>query len=873
MAKGYQRHSRGGSFKKQDFGDLGLRSLDEQEQRIIDSLKLQASRSKEYGSQRLSYVKGIGATEQENREEIQRLETKLWQTAQDNRKTRADNEIDALLGQAKEAGLSADFWSDFSTTYSKQWGQLAQGLRDYADHRYAVDLSKDEEHIERRSKYTELAEGMEGVLGNKMDKSVAKNPDAYTGKKTNQTLLSSSSAHGKQESVFFNNNIESIRDVFFYKIQGITDPKDVRTIGEDYIIDYLKAVGVHPDSRGGRKIINRWTQKVLDESNDLFETQEAGRDKEVLIGLFQRMSDDPSEKNWHRAVQHVRRMYDETENGISKPENNAPRNIFESWARAAQLYYHYAPKDDPIRTNYDLFIDRVTNMRILKADGTGIQSEEMFNVKHAGRLEAELFVPWIRNYATMIDNERKADQAENVDAPLAELKKEVAEKGEENTIQNKEWVMQAEKKFNNNKAGLKAFYDWYGYDREKHLPFHEHVEFEENIYNPTAVGIQRNLWLLSRREVSHDTAYSYRNYDLIAEDLQQLLESGIHNDPTSKNWARNLVAKYNNSVNLDKGFSNNAEVTIQKLNAYRIQKFNELKKEDFTSAYARRKAAQELAEAEFDRGKPKGEGNEWGEGFFAHRTPASSNQTSFEGNMTAEWKVGGSLETTVADKSFEDMSFVYQNREGVAPVDSWIKNGNIISKSQGIGIVDQVTRGVWKGEIPQNVSNLAALMGWDKQETMNYVLTKLGFKTKIPVDSRTYLKKTGVVPYSDHKFKRNENEVLMWHAYVRHLGRFPEAGPIKNSNFIQFSNEVDMKRLMIENQQAAILGMFNPQTGMLSEVPDVKFGELSDDRVTSTFLRHIPKSWTGPNFHLPLSGRTLDKTWTGPEYTKDKEVY
>ena len=48
MAKNYNRHSGGGRFKRQDSSDLGLRAYKDQQDQIIDSLKLQQARSKEY---------------------------------------------------------------------------------------------------------------------------------------------------------------------------------------------------------------------------------------------------------------------------------------------------------------------------------------------------------------------------------------------------------------------------------------------------------------------------------------------------------------------------------------------------------------------------------------------------------------------------------------------------------------------------------------------------------------------------------------------------------------------------------------------------------------------------------------------------------
>ena len=47
MAKFYQRQSKGGRFDRNSVGDLGLRAFKDQQDQIIDSLKLQRLRSYE----------------------------------------------------------------------------------------------------------------------------------------------------------------------------------------------------------------------------------------------------------------------------------------------------------------------------------------------------------------------------------------------------------------------------------------------------------------------------------------------------------------------------------------------------------------------------------------------------------------------------------------------------------------------------------------------------------------------------------------------------------------------------------------------------------------------------------------------------------
>ena len=135
MAKNFKRHSRGGSFRKQNIGDGGLRSLSEQQSQIIDAMKEQRARSQQYGNEFVQSLRGVHVNEQENRKLIQNLESKVYSNKLENVKIRADREVDALEGQAKEYGKKAKFWEKFSTTYSKEWGKLAQGAVAFRDMR------------------------------------------------------------------------------------------------------------------------------------------------------------------------------------------------------------------------------------------------------------------------------------------------------------------------------------------------------------------------------------------------------------------------------------------------------------------------------------------------------------------------------------------------------------------------------------------------------------------------------------------------------------------------------------------------------------------------------------------------------------------
>lgn len=107
--KKFQRHAKGGRFKQQDFGDLGLSALKRNNDTIIDNLKLQSARNKEYRDDTEQSLRDVGRNELKNIQDLNSLENKIYKNKVGNIKVRADREIEAIRGQAKEAGKKSDF--------------------------------------------------------------------------------------------------------------------------------------------------------------------------------------------------------------------------------------------------------------------------------------------------------------------------------------------------------------------------------------------------------------------------------------------------------------------------------------------------------------------------------------------------------------------------------------------------------------------------------------------------------------------------------------------------------------------------------------------------------------------------------------------
>tara|TARA_R100001594_G_scaffold96954_4_gene131172 strand:+ start:314 stop:2680 length:2367 start_codon:yes stop_codon:yes gene_type:complete len=137
MAKNYQRHSKGGRFKRADIGDGGIRPYREQQRNIIDAIKLQQAQDKDISRDQLSGMRETAQAEANNRQILADLESSIYSVKRENIQKRQKTEVERLEDQAKEYEKQSQFWKDFSTTYSKQYGQAASEVWDFKDRMWA----------------------------------------------------------------------------------------------------------------------------------------------------------------------------------------------------------------------------------------------------------------------------------------------------------------------------------------------------------------------------------------------------------------------------------------------------------------------------------------------------------------------------------------------------------------------------------------------------------------------------------------------------------------------------------------------------------------------------------------------------------------
>ena len=112
-----------------------------------------------------------------------------------------------------------------------------------------------------------------------------------------------------------------------------------------------------------------------------------------------------------------------------------------------------------------------------------------------------------------------------------------------------------------------------------------------------------------------------------------------------------------------------------------------------------------------------------------------------------------------------------------------------------------INRGEWDGKLPENVTNFAALQGWDKRETLNRILDVLGFKIDVPVTTTEQINASGVNHMPDNgsfDYNKHKGSMALWNHYVNQLGKFPEIGPRLDKDFQTYTLTWDGKPVTLE---------------------------------------------------------------------------
>ena len=309
MTKRY-RYAKGGRFKRQEFGDLGLGALREHNKQQIDSLKLQQARSEEYRDDTEQSYKDIGRNEIQNQQILNDLEQKAYNNRVNAIRTRSKREVEALEGKAKEYGKQADFWKDFSTTYSKQYGEAAQEVtnlveRKISDARYE-EFKKNgglqanlEAQTEFETNITNTATNDKIKLRNNSDQNGDSFSIAYQLSKENQSTWPS---YSKKIAKDIEDGFDGIEAHLKQLAGNNMNEGNVLRLYEDHIKAVLNQAGVAKGTPGYEKALELARKKGYAQQLVLRNSREINQTIEIVEGYAEvhrsNLSGNPIFSEW-----------------------------------------------------------------------------------------------------------------------------------------------------------------------------------------------------------------------------------------------------------------------------------------------------------------------------------------------------------------------------------------------------------------------------------------------------------------------------------------------------------------------------------------------------------------------------------------------
>ena len=312
MAKNYKRHSQGKGFRRADIGDMGLRAYKEQQDTIINSLKLQ---NKQFEKTRKEFIDSDilkSAKEAENRRELKKLEDDVYDVKFENTKIRAEREIDALEHEADDLDKKSKFWLDFSTTYSKQYAEAAGTIYGAVDLKLAQDAfdkTLDDPNYLENLKNTEIFELLHDDDFNKWGELTLKEKKAFIEEKRAKIAQKSDIQRrkGHTEQMIqiedLKEKYELIKESAFQSIKerNIEITKDnVKEIIEIRGLEVLQAENIPWDSRAGRDFMKFIRGKAIDNQILYTNRHDVQEDTENINATLSEMKALKSRKSYGR---------------------------------------------------------------------------------------------------------------------------------------------------------------------------------------------------------------------------------------------------------------------------------------------------------------------------------------------------------------------------------------------------------------------------------------------------------------------------------------------------------------------------------------------------------------------------------------------
>jgi len=119
---------------------ISIDRIRQQNQNKLTGLERLQKQEEDQAKQNISDLRANEASRSEVARINRNLEVDIYRKKRDAIEVTAARTVENIRGQAEEAGKTAAFWQDFSTTGVKNYAQLAQGLFGYLEYREGQDL-------------------------------------------------------------------------------------------------------------------------------------------------------------------------------------------------------------------------------------------------------------------------------------------------------------------------------------------------------------------------------------------------------------------------------------------------------------------------------------------------------------------------------------------------------------------------------------------------------------------------------------------------------------------------------------------------------------------------------------------------------------
>ena len=291
MAKNYKiRSGGGGRFKGLNASDLGLSAQAKASKVQTDALKLRAAQQKEYSREHETGLRQTGAKEIENAKYLQNLENNIYNTKLNNIKKRAETEVDSIRGKAREARRESDFWMQLAPKYASQLAETGIKLGKWADRRAAQKAFRANTKVDAYFDPNVVPENANKILwkdGFKDRLTEISNGDFSNAPIFADVELSKSENLASLAVEKYNQTPELFDQSFRAELKpGDLTHETAVELRVEYMYKYLADSGVHPNTRGAQKLIDKAISLGRKESQKLYDTGEAGKNMDRLENLF-----------------------------------------------------------------------------------------------------------------------------------------------------------------------------------------------------------------------------------------------------------------------------------------------------------------------------------------------------------------------------------------------------------------------------------------------------------------------------------------------------------------------------------------------------------------------------------------------------------